>query len=139
MANVNIKFNGKDFLLSCEDGQEEHLDELAQHLTKKFDQFILAWLVLALGVFILLMFVNAPYGRHIRSGWGINIPAKLGWIAMESPTIIIMTVYFYYISFASFYWSLWNLDSIHGYPIFSFSFCSIMFCAWSSIGNYCIL
>ena len=32
MANVNIKFNGKDFLLSCEDGQEEHLDELAQHL-----------------------------------------------------------------------------------------------------------
>ena len=38
MANVNIKFNGKDFLLSCEDGQEEHLDELAQHLTKKFDQ-----------------------------------------------------------------------------------------------------
>ena len=38
MANVNIKFNGKDFLLSCEDGQEEHLDELAQHLTIKFDQ-----------------------------------------------------------------------------------------------------
>ena len=29
MANVNIKFNGKEFLLSCEDGQEEHLEELA--------------------------------------------------------------------------------------------------------------
>ena len=28
MANVNIKFNGKDFLLSCDDGQEEHLEEL---------------------------------------------------------------------------------------------------------------
>ena len=27
MANVNIKFNGKDFLLSCDDGQEEHLEE----------------------------------------------------------------------------------------------------------------
>ena len=36
MANVNIKFNGKEFLLSCEDGQEEHLDELALYLNEKF-------------------------------------------------------------------------------------------------------
>ena len=36
MANVNIKFNGKEFLLSCEDGQEEHLEELSEHLNKKF-------------------------------------------------------------------------------------------------------
>ena len=38
MANVNIKFNGKDFLLSCDDGQEEHLEELANHLGSKFDK-----------------------------------------------------------------------------------------------------
>ena len=38
MANVNIKFNGKDFLLSCDDGQEEHLEELANHLSIKFDK-----------------------------------------------------------------------------------------------------
>ena len=37
MANVNIKFNGKEFLLSCEDGQEEHLEELSVHLNKKFN------------------------------------------------------------------------------------------------------
>ena len=37
MANINIKFNGKEFLLSCEDGQEEHLDELSLHLNEKFD------------------------------------------------------------------------------------------------------
>jgi cell division protein ZapA len=36
MANVNIKFNGKEFLLSCEDGQEEHLEELALYLNDKF-------------------------------------------------------------------------------------------------------
>ena len=36
MANVNIKFNGKEFLLSCDDGQEEHLEELSEHLNKKF-------------------------------------------------------------------------------------------------------
>ena len=37
MANVNIKFNGKEFLLSCEDGQEEHLEELALYLNEKFN------------------------------------------------------------------------------------------------------
>ena len=37
MANVNIKFNGKEYLLSCEDGQEEHLEELSSHLNKKFN------------------------------------------------------------------------------------------------------
>ena len=38
MANVNIKFNNKDFLLSCEDGQEEHLEELSFHLNEKFNK-----------------------------------------------------------------------------------------------------
>ena len=37
MANVNIKFNGKEFLLSCDDGQEEHLEELSIYLNQKFD------------------------------------------------------------------------------------------------------
>jgi len=36
MANVNITFNGKEFLLSCDDGQEEHLIELAEHLNNRF-------------------------------------------------------------------------------------------------------
>ena len=38
MANVSIKFNGKEFLLSCEDGQEEHLEELLIQLNKKFNE-----------------------------------------------------------------------------------------------------
>ena len=37
MANVNIKFNGKEFLLSCEDGQEEHLEELLIQINQKFN------------------------------------------------------------------------------------------------------
>jgi len=37
MANVNIKFNGKEFLLSCDDGQEEHLEELLTHINQKFN------------------------------------------------------------------------------------------------------
>ena len=38
MANITIKFNGKEFLLSCEDGQEEHLDELSLHLNNRFNK-----------------------------------------------------------------------------------------------------
>jgi len=38
MANVSIKFNGKQFLLSCDDGQEEHLEELLIQLNKKFNE-----------------------------------------------------------------------------------------------------
>ena len=37
MANVNIKFNNKDYLLSCDDGQEENLKELANHLDSKYN------------------------------------------------------------------------------------------------------
>ena len=38
MANVSIKFNNKDYLLSCEDGQEENLVELANHLNSKYTE-----------------------------------------------------------------------------------------------------
>tara|TARA_B100001027_G_C16134109_1_gene270613 strand:- start:131 stop:577 length:447 start_codon:yes stop_codon:yes gene_type:complete len=37
MANVSIKFNGKEFLLSCENGQEEHLEELLIQINQKFN------------------------------------------------------------------------------------------------------
>jgi cell division protein ZapA len=37
MANVNIKFNNKEFILACEDGQEEHLEELLIQISKKFN------------------------------------------------------------------------------------------------------
>jgi len=38
MANVNIKFNSKDYLLSCDEGQEESLRELANHLDSKYNE-----------------------------------------------------------------------------------------------------
>ena len=36
MANINVKFNNKDYLLSCDDGQEENLKELANYLDSKY-------------------------------------------------------------------------------------------------------
>ena len=38
MANVNIKFNNKDYLLSCDKGQEENLKKLANHLDSKYSE-----------------------------------------------------------------------------------------------------
>ena len=38
MANVNIKFNGKDYLLSCDDGQEESLKKLTKFLDNKYSE-----------------------------------------------------------------------------------------------------
>ncbi len=38
MANVNIKFNNKDYLLSCDDGQEEALKTLTSYLDKKYKE-----------------------------------------------------------------------------------------------------
>jgi len=38
MANVNIKFNDKDYLLSCDDGQEESLKKLTKFLDKKYTE-----------------------------------------------------------------------------------------------------
>ena len=38
MANVNVKFNNKDYLLSCDDGQEESLKKLTKFLDKKYSE-----------------------------------------------------------------------------------------------------
>ena len=38
MANVDVKFNNKDYLLSCDDGQEENLKKLASHLDSKYNE-----------------------------------------------------------------------------------------------------
>jgi 3-oxo-5-alpha-steroid 4-dehydrogenase 1 len=44
--------------------------------------------------FALLMWVTAPYGRHIRGGWGPTVPARVGWLVMESPASLLFIVVF---------------------------------------------
>ena len=61
----------------------------------QYELTIWIWLGIAAFTFILLMFIRAPYGRHERPGWGFRIPARLGWIIMESPCIIVMTIFFW--------------------------------------------
>ena len=46
--------------------------------------------------FFSLFKLTAPYGRHIKSGWGYELSARLGWIVMESPTIFIILGFAYF-------------------------------------------
>ena len=49
---------------------------------------------LAVVVFIVLFFVDAPYGRHIRKGWGPLISNRLGWFMMEAPSPLLILTFF---------------------------------------------
>jgi protein-S-isoprenylcysteine O-methyltransferase Ste14 len=54
----------------------------------------LAWIGFGLIVFAVLLFVSAPYGRHVRKGWGPSIPNRLGWVLMELPSMLCFATFF---------------------------------------------
>ena len=60
---------------------------------ENFYIFLFIWVAIGLITFVYLFFENAPYGRHIKDGWGFSIPARLGWVVMESPCVILMIIY----------------------------------------------
>jgi len=55
---------------------------------------IAPWIVLvsAVVVFPVLLLVPAPYGRHFRPGWGPAVGARLGWVAMEWPSVVLFAL-----------------------------------------------
>jgi len=59
-----------------------------------FYAFIWMWIGLAIIVFPFALRIIAPYGRHIRTGWGPMMDNKLGWIIYESPALILVACYF---------------------------------------------
>ena len=61
---------------------------------RQYELTIWVWLLIAISTFILLIFIRVPYGRYERPGWGPRISSRLGWIIMESPCIVIMTLFF---------------------------------------------
>jgi len=59
-----------------------------------FNGLLITWFVLASATFLILLFVNAPYGRHSRRGWGPRIADRAGWILMEAPAAAVFGILF---------------------------------------------
>jgi protein-S-isoprenylcysteine O-methyltransferase Ste14 len=57
---------------------------------------MLVFLEIALAVvtFVALRFITAPYGRYQRAGWGVTMPARAGWLVMESVSAVLFAVVF---------------------------------------------
>lgn len=59
-----------------------------------FRALLIVSFLLAAGTFVALFFISAPYGRHLRRGWGPPLPNWLGWLLMEAVSVIGMPVMF---------------------------------------------
>ena len=60
-----------------------------QFMNQSFGWVAYGTLVLAVPAFVILLFIRAPYGRHIRRGWGPLLDNRLGWFIMESPAVLV--------------------------------------------------
>ncbi len=59
-----------------------------------FFLLIWSWVILGLLVFVLLLFVTAPYGRHTGKDWGPSISNRMGWFIMEFPSLLVFVLFF---------------------------------------------
>lgn len=59
-----------------------------------FNILVILSFTLAVGIFVSLFFISAPYGRHARKGWGLTVPNWLGWLVMEAPSPLVMGILF---------------------------------------------
>lgn len=87
---------------------------------------LLAWLILSPVIFVALLYMVAPYGRHSRSGWGISLNNKIGWTIMESVSPLIFALCFIFAEapLSTTSWILlflWEAHYIHRAFIYPFS------------------
>ena len=64
-------------------------------LDQLYDIGVWTVLGLALVIFLILLFITAPYGRHNRAGWGPQVDSTLGWVVMESPAVLVFAYVFF--------------------------------------------
>ena len=58
-----------------------------------YQTILFSWIAIALIVFIVLLRITAPYGRHTSAKWGPQINNRLGWILMEAPVLILVLTF----------------------------------------------
>ena len=91
-----------------------------------FNRLLISWFVVAVSIFISLFFVVAPYGRHIRRGWGPAVGNKLGWVVMEAVSPVVFAACFLFRNQTSSFTAiifllLWEAHYIHRAFIYPFS------------------
>lgn len=69
--------------------ESEYMLALENIMNQYFDWVAYGTLALAPVVFVLLLYIKAPYGRHIRRGWGPLLDNRTGWFIMESPAVLV--------------------------------------------------
>lgn len=84
-----------------------------------------AVIAIAVPIFVYLFAVTAPYGRHLRPGWGPSLPPRVGWIVMESPAVFVwLAVYLTGPNRAQVvplvFLGLWQLHYVHRTLVFPF-------------------
>ena len=90
-----------------------------------FDILLIAMFVIAAIVLASLFFTVAPYGRHVRKGFGPRLNNKMGWVIMESPAVIVFAVCFALgdrsaSTIPIVFLALWQIHYIHRTFIFPF-------------------
>jgi 3-oxo-5-alpha-steroid 4-dehydrogenase 1 len=87
-----------------------------------FNLICMIWAAIGVASFILLQFITAPYGRHLRKGWGPQISNRMGWIIMEAPSLFIILCFYLisdqsaYASLLSFLWIFHYVNRTFIYP-----------------------
>lgn len=59
-----------------------------------YQAFLIFSFIFAVVVYVVLLFVSAPYGRHIRKGWGPTFSNRLAWFIMEAPSSVLFLITF---------------------------------------------
>jgi 3-oxo-5-alpha-steroid 4-dehydrogenase 1 len=91
-----------------------------------FNILVTIWFIIAVCIFVILFFIVAPYGRHVRKGWGLTLDTKLSWIIMESVSPLVFALCFILGTNEStvpilILLGLWELHYIHRAFIYPFS------------------
>ena len=97
--------------------EPEYMLTLERFMNQYFDWIAYGTLALAPVVFILLLYIKAPYGRHIRRGWGPLLDNRIGWFIMELPAVLVfagIVIFFAELNITSIsLFLLWQLHYCH--------------------------
>lgn len=90
-----------------------------------FNGLVIGWFVLAAVIFVALLFFVAPYGRHVRKGWGPTLSNTRGWIVMEAAAPIAFAVCYAlgndFSLTAVVFFMMWEVHYVHRSFIYPFT------------------